>query len=126
MDVCFNLITHQAPTKANYKSERMMRLDELIKLENIKLGYKLEHSRLPITIHDMLKSDSKNTSLVKTHSYQTRTKNIPNMPTALCKSYHASFLVQSIKEYERLPLELRESRTLSVCINQVKRRLLEN
>ena len=126
MDVCFNLITHQTPTKANYKSERMLRLDELIKLENIKLGYKLEHSILPTTIHDMLKSDSKNTSLVKTHPYHTRTKNIPKMPTALCKSYHASFLVQSIKEYEKLPLELRESRTLSACIKKVKTRMLEN
>ena len=120
MDVCFNLITHQAPTKTNYKKEKMLRLEELIKIENIKLGYKLEHSQLPTTIQNILKSDSKKKSLVKTHPYPTRTKSIPNLPIAQNKSYHASFLVQSIKEYEKLPIELRESNTLSGFIRKAK------
>ena len=55
MDTCFNLITHQPPTIVNYTKEKMMRLDDLIKIENIKLGYKLEHSQLPITIQNMFK-----------------------------------------------------------------------
>ena len=72
----------------------MLRLDNLIKIENIKLGYKLEHSQLPKTIQHMLKTDSKEKSLVKTHPYPTRTKNVPNLPRALNKAYHASFLVE--------------------------------
>ena len=126
MDVCFNLVTHQAPTKANYKKEKVMRLEELIKIENVKLGYKLEHSQLPITIEKMMKSDSKKKSLEKTHPYPTRTKNLPNLPTALNKAYHTSFLVQSIKEYERLPTEIRESITLNSFIKQVKKKVIVN
>ena len=126
MDVCFNLITHQAPTISNYKREKMLRLDELITLENVKLGYKMEHSQIPVTIQDMMKTDSRKKSLVKTHSYQTRTKSVPKLPTAQNKSYHASFLVQSIKDYSNLSNELRESITLSSFIKKIKRKLLEN
>ena len=126
MDTCFNLITHQIPTSANYTKEKMMRLDDLIKIENIKLGYKLEHSQLPTTIQNMLNTDSKEKSLVKTHPYPTRTKNVPNLPRAQNKAYHTSFLVKSIKEYEKLPLELRESKTLSGFIRKAKKRMLDN
>ena len=126
MDICFSLITHQTPTSTNYKKEKMMRLDDLIKIENIKLGYKLEHSHLPITIQHMLKTDSKEKSLVKTHPYPTRTKNVPNLPRTMNKAYHTSFLVKSIKEYEKLPLEMRESKTLSGFIRQAKRKMLDN
>ena len=126
MDICFNLITHQSPTIANYKKEKMLRLEELIQIENMKLGYNLEHSLLPSTIQNMLKSDSKEKSLVKTHSYSTRTKNIPNLPTAQNKAYHASFLVQSTKEYEKLPLEARESKTLSSFIGKIKAKMICN
>ena len=48
MDICFNLITHQSPTIANYKKEKMLRLEELIQIENMKLGYNLEHSSTAI------------------------------------------------------------------------------
>ena len=126
MDICFNLITHQAPNITNYKREKMLRLDELITLENVKLGYKMEHSQLPLTIQNLMKTDSKKKSLVKTHSYQTRTKSVPKLPTAQNKSYHASFLVQTIKEYSNLSIELRESNTLSSFIKKIKRKLLEN
>ena len=126
IDTCFNLITHQTPTIANYKKEKMLRLGELIKLENLKLGYKLEHSLLPSTMQNMIKSDSKEKTLVKTHSYCTRTKNIPNLPRAQNKSYHASFLVQSIKEYEKLRLELRNLKRLSTFIGKIKAKMICN
>ena len=40
MNTCFNLITHLPPTQDNYKHEKMLQLDELLILENTKLGYK--------------------------------------------------------------------------------------
>ena len=126
MDTCFNLITHNIPTTSNYKKEKMLRLEDLIKLENLKMGYKLEHLLLPKTIQDLLKTDSKDRSLVKTHPYHTRTKNVPNLPKAMTKSYHTSFLMNSIKEYEKLPLELRECKTLSGFVRHVKKKMLNN
>ena len=48
MDKCFNLITHLPPTQVNFKREKMLNLDNLLYLENTKLGYKMEHNLLPI------------------------------------------------------------------------------
>ena len=125
MDTCFNLITHQPANAANYKKEKMLRLDDLVTLENLKLGYKMEHSLLPMTIQNLMKTDSNKKSLVKTHPYPTRSKNVPNLPTAQNKAYHASFLVQSIKDYDRLSTEVREIRTLPIFIRRIKKNLLE-
>ena len=47
MDTCFKLITYLPPTPLNYKKEKMLRLDDLMVLENAKLSYKLEHNLLP-------------------------------------------------------------------------------
>ena len=41
MDTCFNLITHLPPTPLNYKKEKILRIEDLILLENTKLSYKL-------------------------------------------------------------------------------------
>ena len=65
MDTCFNLITHLPPTPLNYKKEKILRLEELLLLENTKLSYKLQHSLLPPKLHSMLLSDSKKKTLVK-------------------------------------------------------------
>ena len=71
MDTCFNLITHLPPTPLNYKKEKMLRLEELLLLENTKLSYKLQHSLLPPKLHSMLLSDSKKKTLVKKHQCGT-------------------------------------------------------
>ena len=66
MDICFNLITHLPPTPLNYKKEKMLRLEELILLENTKLSFKLQHNLLPPKLHSMLVSDSKKNPWKKT------------------------------------------------------------
>ena len=124
MDVCFNLVSHQFPPHLNYKKEKMLRLNELILLENSKVSYKLQHKLLPTRLHTMLLSDSKKQSLVKMHKYQTRTKNIPKLPSAQTKQYHSSFLFQSIKDYENLSPEIRESKSLKTFIFKMKNKLL--
>ena len=126
MDVCFNLVSHQSPTHLNYKKEKMFRLNELILLENSKLSYKLQQKLLPTRLHTMLLSDSKKQSLVKRHKYQTRTKNIPKLPSAQTKQYHSSFLFQSIKDYENLSPEIRESKSLKTVIFKMNINYLVN
>ena len=53
MNTYFNLITHLPPTPLNYKKEKMLRLEELILLENTKLYFKLQHNLLPPKLHSM-------------------------------------------------------------------------
>ena len=125
MDTCFNLITHMPPTPVNYKKENMLNLKELILLENTKLSFKLQHHLLPIRLHNMLSSDSRMNSLEKIYHYETRNKDIPKLPSAKTKDYHTSFLFQSLRDYEMVPLETRNCITLSTFIIKMKRRLLK-
>ena len=125
MDTCFNLITHMPPTPVNYKKENMHNLEELILLENTKLSFKLQHYLLPIRVHNMLNSDSRMNSLEKSHQYGTRNKDIPKLPSAKTKDYHTSFLFQSLRDYETVPVETRNCTTLSTFITKMKRRLLK-
>ena len=48
MDTGFTLITGLIPSPGNFKKERMLRLIDLIHLENNKLGYQLEKSSSPL------------------------------------------------------------------------------
>ena len=125
LDIYFNLITHLPPTSVNYKKENMLNLEELILLENTKLSFKLQHHLLPIRLHNMLNSDSRLKSLEKIHHYETRNKNIPKLPSAKTKHYHSSFLFQSLRDYEIVPVETRNCTTLSTFITKMKRRLLK-
>ena len=125
MDICFNLITHLPPTSVNYKNENMLNLEELILLENTKLSFKLQHHLLPVRMHNMLNSDSRMESLEKIHHYEIRNKNIPKLPSAKTKHYHTSFLFQSLKYYEMVPVEIRNCRNLSTFTTKMRRRLLK-
>ena len=103
----------------------MLNLEELILLENTKLSFKLQHHLLPVRLLSMLNSDSRMKSLEKKHHYETRNKNIPKLPSAKTKHYHTSFLFQSLKDYEMVLLEIRNSKTLSTFIIKMKKKLLK-
>ena len=59
MDKCFRLVTQRQATLSNYKNEKFLTLQQLIKLENSKLGYKLHNKWLPLKVQCLLLSDSK-------------------------------------------------------------------
>ena len=121
MDKCFTLCTGRYPTVSNYKKEKFLTLQELLKLETLKLSYKLHHNLLPEKLHNLLWTDSKNQSLKKTHGYATRTRSLPTLPRAISKSYHQNFQFQSIKLYEGIPVETRESPNLNIFVRKLKK-----
>ena len=82
MNTCFSLITGLSPTPENFKKEKMLRIHDLIQIENKKLGYQLEKKLLPSNLHNLLWTDSKNKTLQKTHHYNTRDKHLPKFPKA--------------------------------------------
>ena len=63
--------------------------------------------------------------VMKLSPYETRSKNIPKLPSAQTKKYHSSFLFQIIKDYENIPLEVRNLRTLPTFILNIKRKMLK-
>ena len=103
----------------------MLNLEELILLENTKLAFKTATPSTPVRLHNMLNSDSRMKSLEKRHQYETRNKNIPKLPSAKTRHYHTSFLFQSLKDYEMVPLEIRNTKTLSTFIFKMKKKLLK-
>ena len=124
LNSCFNLITGLAPTPINFKKEKMLRLHDLIQLENRKLGYQLDKNLLPLNLHKLLWTDSRNKTLQKTHHYNTRDKHLPNLPKVSTVNYQRGFQFQSIKDYEATPVEIRNSSTLTSFVRKLKAHLL--
>ena len=125
LDRSFSLCTGLDPNTTNFKTENWLTLKQLIQLETLKLGYKLDHGLLPRNIHQLLWTDSKNMSLRKTHHYDTRSRNLPSLPKALCKTYHKNFQLHCIREYMLAPVETRETNTLSNFVRKIKKLLIE-
>ena len=107
-DKCMRLIDGRLTTNQVYVKYKILKLDQVIDLELCKMGFKLRLNELPVNLLDTFKSDSKGDSLEKTHRYNTRQKNEPNLPSITCKKYHQSFLFQGIKRYSTLPTKLKK------------------
>ena len=123
---CFNLITHQKPTFENLNKEAMLTLNQLITLENQKLGYKLYNDMLPTNILKALSTDSNNKDLHKLHKYNTRHKSKLNLPVAYNKLYYTSFLTQALKAYEKLPKEITLCNNIKSFVLRCKAKLLHH
>ena len=54
LDYCFTLCTGLQPSVVNLKAEKILTLSEMIHLEYVKLGYKLQHDLLPKNVHNIL------------------------------------------------------------------------
>ena len=91
LNFCFKLITGLTPTPDNFKKEKMLRLQDLIQMENSKLGYQLEKNFLPLNLHKLHWTDSKNKTLQKTHQYNTRDKHLPKLPKVNTTNYQRGF-----------------------------------
>ena len=95
---CLNLVDHRTiPVERKYKDNKILRINEIIMLENEKLGYKLIKKKLPKNITDQIKSDSSGMSLEKDHRYPTRSKSLPNRPVVNKKNYMNSFLMKCLQ-----------------------------
>ena len=120
-DKCISLINHTGTLKHRYKKLKIKKLSEQIKLQEIKVGYRLVNKLLPNKISQQILSDSNKKSLVKTHSYNTRGKMIPNLPKVNKTIYLNSYLYQCTKQFMLLPLKLRNMPTLSSFLTNYKR-----
>ena len=71
-----------------------MKVSEIIKLQNLKLGFKVQHSQLPENVTHACTSDANKNSLTETHRYPTIRKEEPNHPKLQIKWYKSSFLTK--------------------------------
>ena len=119
---CWRLI---AKGKSYDKDDKtsFLTLKKLIKLENYKLGYKIERGLVPVTISRLVSCDRNNKSLKKSHRYHTRTKNILNIPRHNTGSYHNSFLISVIRDYSNLPYHITVKKSLQTFVHHCKKHL---
>ena len=118
---CIEIISRNKNVEDSFKKLKIAKINELIKLQEIKIGYRLLNKLLPNKISQQLQCDSNHKSLIKAHSYNTRRKNIPNLPQVTRMNYINSYLYQSIKQFMLLPLNLQNMPSISTFIANYKR-----
>ena len=111
-----------------HKKHKVLRVEDLIKLEQYKLGYKACNNLLPARLLTCLFTDSKDRTLKKTHGYNTRHKEIPNVPVMSGTKYRNSFMYMCMKEYTSATQSNANSQKLCIksVFKQYKDTLLSN
>ena len=88
---------HNTHTDPLFKSLKIMKFKDLMQLEQCKLAYKIKNKLLPKPILELFDSIGK-----KTHQYNTRQKNLPNIKRHKSDLYNKSFLCKCILNYNEL------------------------
>ena len=123
---CLELV-HSSKTSTNLnKTLGILSIEDMIKLENMKFGYKLVHWMLPQKIVEICCKDSKQESLTKSHHYSTRNKRVPNLPRNINKLYRESFLCKGPQSWLTLSVEIKNTYNLKKFTNKCKETLLSN
>ena len=119
---CVDLI-YDNKSKSSFTDCKIPTLKQLIMLEQCKIGYKLCKKLLPKGLANLLTTDHEMRSIEKSHSYSTRSKIVPNRPSAKLTLYRKSFLYNSIKHYSLLPIDIRNATNLSTFVRGCKKAL---
>ena len=122
---CVKLIEPRLDLNTAYRKHRIMKIDELIKLEEIKFGYRQINKSLPNRLQHIVDHDSKDLTLTKNHDYNTRNKKIPNLPSSHHHKYRNSFLNKGIVSFSSLPYELKSKTSINSVITGFKRAIFD-
>ena len=123
LNKCITLV--KKGKESNVKTNcTFLNLDQLIKLENFKLGFKLTHNELPNRLIKILSHDKNKKSLTKQHQYNTRNKDQLNIPKHSSLSYHKSFLTSCIRDFATLPSSVLSSQEYHSFVHKCKNLLL--
>ena len=102
----------------------ILKFEDMIELEQCRLGYKLTHNQLPTKLAKNMTIDHKRQFTQKLHRYQTRNKSIPNLPNVSGNKYRCSFLFQSIRHYATVDKTVRQLPTLQMFTKRCKKGFL--
>ena len=94
-NTCMKYVLPKTKTSEIYQQLKVLNISSLIKFSNLKFSFKLTNNLLPTKIRDNCLEDSQCQTLLPTHNYNTRNKNLPNLPKNACKLYKESFLYKA-------------------------------
>ena len=117
------LLPKENPITAG-KKLNILNIRDMLKLVNLKFGYKLANKLLPPRIITICQEDSKKQTLLPKHQYNTRNRNTPNLPKDASKLYRDSFLCKGPHSILSIDIDTQNSRTLSIFSNKCKAILL--
>ena len=109
------------PLKSSFKKNRILDIRHTIDLELTKLWHKYQLNMLPLKLSEVMLTHHKDKCLVKTHSYETRQKNLINLPMAKHAKYQKSFLVEGLRMYNQLSKDLLENKNYGSFCAKLKR-----
>ena len=121
---CVRLINTNLGKEELFTKLNILTVEQMIKYEQCKIGYKLCHSLLPIKLENLIKHDHHHQPIVKSHKYNTRQKDVPNRPNVSLKLYRTSFLYKSVQEYSELPTEIRDTPHIKLFAKNCKKLIL--
>ena len=98
------------------KIKSIIKVDDLIKIELCKLGFKITHCLLPKNLNDCLNTNASGHSLTRKHRYSTRNKSDLRIPMYR----RDSFLNKCTKEFIQLKTEIKLSKTIPELVRQLK------
>ena len=117
---CVSCILNKKATDLDFKQLRLLRIKDVVWLNNVKMGYKLRNNQLPVCVSILCSSDSHNKSLEKRHNYQTRCKDDHYHPLAKTKKYENSFLVKAVTDFNQLPDTLKKIASYEHFVKSIK------
>ena len=124
---CINLIDQRKTSlKEKFCTLRILSVQEIIKFELAKIGFKLLTKQLPNKIIQTISMDQKLNPLQKTHSYATRHKGLLNLSCVFNKKYQSSFLCKALKEIQPLLSITNESNDIAQFTRLYKNKLFTN
>ena len=120
------LINNSPADIKTYKKLNILRIKELLKLENCKFGYKLFHHELPSRIEELSKTDQYGNPLIKSHVYNTRNRKLLNKPLARNAKYKSCIIYIGTSVLEPLQVEMKIKPNLLMFTKACKRDILKS
>ena len=122
---CIRIVNKTNPTSdiaGQFESLKILKLDELITLNLCKLGHKISHTQLPKLILQVFKQDRGK----KQHRYPTRNCNMTNIQKHVIPLFNRSFLIKSLTEFSKLPMQLKLEENHNKFVRLCKQHLTNN
>ena len=123
-DCVKTLLEKKVVTDKDRSKLSILSVNDTIKLESCKLAYKFYNDLLPVKIKECINTDNKGKTLAKNHRYNTRNKDLQNIPTAKPNKYKNSIIIKCINDYSLIPQEIRSCRKLASFTKLLKKKLL--
>ena len=123
-NTCLKCIEPRFSLSESHKKHKILKIKDQIKLEQYKLGYKACNNMLPVRLVNCLFMDSRDRSLKKSHRYNTRHKEIPNVPVMSSTKYRNSFMYRCIKEYTLFTLSNNQKYGMKSLVKHCKELLI--